>query len=66
MDLHQETLDLLLKDERPRDQIAYEAGVSPSWLFKFFKGRISNPGLLTVQKLHDYLSNGRSRKPKRD
>lgn len=49
----------LLKDRRGDWQaIANDpaAGVSYSWLSKFFNGHITNPGYATLRRLKDYLS----------
>ena len=44
---------------RPQDlslvKIAAETGLDYSWLSKFSQGRIPNPGVKSVQTLHDYL-----------
>lgn len=66
MNLYQDTLEMLQKDARPREQIAYESEVSYSWVSKFINKRFVNPGVHTVQKLYDYLLSNGSRKSKRD
>lgn len=56
--LHARTKELL--ENRPRgmtlDIIADEAGVKRDWLRSFSAGRIRNPGVETVQTLHDFLA----------
>lgn len=37
-------------------EISQGCGVSISWLCMFKKGKIKNPGIVTVQALHDYLA----------
>lgn len=37
-------------------QIAQDTGLLVSWLSAFSGGKISDPGIQKVQKLHDYLS----------
>lgn len=37
-------------------EIAGKAGVSHSWLSKFYNGHIGNPGYATLMKLDAYLS----------
>ena len=36
--------------------VSKESGVSYSWLSKFANGLISNPGFVTLTKLHDELT----------
>lgn len=36
--------------------ISQSAGVNYEWLRRFGAGRIPNPGVDTVQRLHDYLT----------
>ena len=36
--------------------VAQQSGVGYEWLMKFSAGRIGDPGVVRVQKLHDYLS----------
>lgn len=38
------------------DAIAAGAGVNPHWLKKFVQGRFRNPGVVTVERLNDYLT----------
>jgi len=46
-----------LLDSRRGDWLEIAAGsqVSYSWLSKFANGRIPNPGIVTLRKLHAYL-----------
>jgi transcriptional regulator with XRE-family HTH domain len=37
-------------------RIAEAAGVSHSWLSKFFNGHIDNPGFATLKRLHKHLT----------
>jgi len=37
--------------------MADQCGVSVGWVSKFVNRHIENPGIVTVQCLHDYLSN---------
>ena len=37
-------------------QISKGAEIDDSWLFKFSRRAIPNPGVRLVQRLHDYLS----------
>lgn len=36
--------------------IAKDLGVSVDWLHKFAQGKIPNPGVVTVESLHTYLT----------
>lgn len=60
MDAHEPLLERTyrLLDSRTETlmQISENAGIDDSWLFKFSRRAIPNPGVNLVQKLHDYLS----------
>ena len=50
-----ETKLLLAKADESRKVIANNSGVGYDWLTKFAQGRIPDPGVTRLQKLHDYL-----------
>ncbi len=58
MTLFNKTLNLLRN--RPKwmsfTTIEKETGISKDWLKKFSQGKISNPGVNTIQELYEYLS----------
>ena len=39
------------------EMMAAEAQCSSKWISLLAKGKLSNPGIVTVQRLHDYLAN---------
>lgn len=45
--------------ERPRaltlGMIAEQAGLTPDWLSAFSQGKMADPGITKVQRLHDFL-----------
>lgn len=55
-DLLKNTMDLLAAASEPRRVIASKSGVGYEWLAKLAQGRIPDPGITRIQKLHDYLS----------
>jgi hypothetical protein len=55
-DLYVVTLALVRQDTRSIPDIAKGAEVNRHWLEKFKQERHTNPGVRTVQKLHDWLS----------
>lgn len=55
MNLLDKTKVLLSVAKEPRRQIAANADVGFEWLRAFEAGRVANPGVVHVQKLHDYL-----------
>jgi len=55
-DLLSNTVHLLSVADEPRHVIAKNAGVGYEWLAKFAQGRIPDPGVSRVQRLHDYLT----------
>lgn len=55
MDLLNDTKLLLATHKEPRLEIAQNAGVKFDWLTKFCHGKIGDPGVKKIQKLHDYL-----------
>lgn len=59
---------LLLLRNRPvtleLKQIAQAIDVSPNWLSMLNKGNINNPGVVGIQKLHDYLLSKQKEQPK--
>ena len=54
--LYRTTLDLLRTDPRSISVIAAGAGVNRHWLEKVKQGRVRNPGVLTVEKLYNFLN----------
>jgi predicted transcriptional regulator len=60
-DLLAETRQLLNETEVPLDEIASSCDVSRRWLYMIGKGEIPNPGVVTVQKLHEFLTAAKSR-----
>lgn len=65
MPLLDETL-ILLKN-RPvtleLKQIAKAIDVSPNWLSMLVNNKIDNPGVVSIQKLHDYLVSKKKEQP---
>ena len=55
-DLFETTKQLLAEASEPRHLISKHSGVGYEWLAKFAQGRMKDPGVHKVQKLHDYLS----------
>lgn len=51
----EKTRALLRKDSRQLRAIATGADVNFHWLSKFKNGEFPNPGVNTVEKLHEYL-----------
>jgi len=64
-DLLTDTKRLLAETELAIDEIADGIGVSRRWIYMFQKDEIPNPGVVGVQKLHDFLAarGGRGSKP---
>ena len=54
-DLLTDTKRLLAETELGIDEIADGVGVSRRWIYMFQKDEIPNPGIVGVQKLHDFL-----------
>lgn len=58
MSLYENTMAMLRA--RPRHatlpQVAQAAGVTPDWLAKLSQGKMQDPSVHKVQKLHDYLA----------
>lgn len=58
-DLLDTTLELALAkvaaNDRGISQMCEVVGVSPRWFYKFANGRIPDPSVRRVQRLHDYL-----------
>jgi hypothetical protein len=50
-----ETKRLLKSSEEPLDLIAAGAKVKRRWLYMFKANKIPNPGVVLVQRVHDYL-----------
>ena len=55
IDLYESAKVLLQQSSESVPTIADNAGVNPHWLGKFKQGKYANPGVRTVQRLHDYL-----------
>ena len=55
-DLYSRTMNLLRRDPRMLKEIAVGADVNLHWLSKFKQGRFSNPGVRTIERLHNFLS----------
>lgn len=45
-------------------QIAKAIDVSPNWLSMLVNNKIDNPGVVSIQKLHDYLVSKQKEQPK--
>ena len=58
----QDTLDMLHDTDLPRRIIAAESGLGLEWLHKLAQGRIPDPGIIRIQRLHDYLSSRKKRR----
>lgn len=59
MPLLERTLHLVRNAPRSLSyaEMARQIEASPAWVQQFAKGAIPNPGVITVQRLHDYLAN---------
>lgn len=44
-------------------QISEGAGVSKQWVHKLMQGHIANPGVVSIQKVHDFLASRQVRLP---
>lgn len=49
------TRQLVESTDIPASQICRDLGFDRSWLRKWLKGMIPDPGVNRIQKLHDYL-----------
>lgn len=49
------TRKLAGESKMTHEQLANATGLNKWWMAKFRQGAINNPGILTVQKLHDWL-----------
>lgn len=49
------TKELLADCKLSAERLAQDAGVGYYWLRKFRQGKIANPGIQNLQKLHDHL-----------
>jgi transcriptional regulator with XRE-family HTH domain len=56
MNLLTEVRKLVLRSALTREQIAKGAGVERDWLNAVTQGRIRDPGVTKIQKLHDFLT----------
>ena len=54
-DLLSKTLDKLRDDARTINEIADGAGVNRHWLAKLKQGKFDNPGVRTIERLHNFL-----------
>lgn len=54
-DLYTETMELLAESEETISSMAKGSEVNFHWLAKLRQGKFENPGIKTMQKLHDYL-----------
>lgn len=54
--LYSSTLAMLRTDERDMEEIAKGAKVNVHWLRKFKQGKFKNPGVNTIEQLHNFLS----------
>lgn len=54
-DMYTRTLNLLKEDEGTIPEIASGADVNVHWLAKFRQERFANPGVKTIERLHNYL-----------
>ena len=55
MNLLNDTLDLVKASPVPVSSICEDIGVTPRWLQKVVAGEIKNPGVKSIQELHDRL-----------
>lgn len=65
MPLLDETLMLLKHRSATLElkQIAKDIDVSINWLSMLNKGKIENPGIVLIQRLHDYLVSKKKEQP---
>jgi hypothetical protein len=54
--LLEQTRQMLSRETATHQAIADGAGVGYHWLVKFSQGRIPDPRISRIQKLHDFLS----------
>ncbi len=50
-----ETKKLLKANKQPLDAVAAGAKVKRRWLYMLAANKIPNPGVVLVQRVHDYL-----------
>lgn len=55
MDLLKKTLELVEISSFSAREIYEGAGVKKRWFHKFLSGEIKNPGVIFVQRVHDFL-----------
>lgn len=55
-DMYTRTLDLLKGDGGTIAEIAAGADVNVHWLAKFRQEKFENPGVKTIERLHNYLA----------
>jgi transcriptional regulator with XRE-family HTH domain len=56
------TMQMLRACDRSQPEIAKRAGVGLPWLKKLLQGAIDDPGVKSIQKLHDFLELDRQAK----
>ena len=55
MNLLDKTNAMLHASKKSVPAMSRESGINRHWLMKFKQKQIGNPGVVTIQKLHDYL-----------
>lgn len=55
--LRDKTIYLLVTHDKSLAQIAKENNINYNWLCSFSRGKSINPGVNTIQKLYEYLTN---------
>lgn len=55
MTLLEETLDLLSRDDRSKEDIARGSGLGKEWLSKLSRGLITDPGVKKIERLNSFL-----------
>lgn len=58
--LYEDTMALLESCDETIPEIADGAGVNRHWLAKLKQRKFENPGVVSIQKLHNYLSRNQS------
>lgn len=52
--LHREALEYVVLHPASSHQLARELGLSQSWVTKFRRGEIENPGIMTLQRILEH------------
>lgn len=56
MDLLKSTLNLMKTRQFSITELCADLDISQRWYYQFRRGEVNNPGVRTIQAMHDYLS----------